>query len=58
MAKTRRFVRQRGARAAADANREAGWALFKDTVQARAAELPDVFWVDGILIVTEPESDG
>ena len=55
MAKVRRFERQRGARAAADAKREAGWALFKDAVQARAAELPDVFWVDGILIVTEPE---
>ena len=55
MAKVRRFERQRGARAAVDAKREAGWALFKDAVQARAAELPDVFWIDGVLFVVEPE---
>lgn len=34
--------------------RRAGRVLFKAAVQADPADLPDVVWVDGVLMVVEP----
>lgn len=38
--------------------RRQGRALFKAALQTLSAELPDVFWVDGVLVIAEPDTDG